>query len=326
MRESLVNEQPAASVLQLRGLSVDIYRLTTSLAALGRYEEALQLSRPLLPMLEKHLAGRTDAESQELLAKMYYTSGRALVDSGKLSEALVDYRNSAAIRERILKDQTPPDASVSGRLAGTYGAIAIVFWYRGELAEAVAEAHRAILLIDGLLARYPQSVAFRENRAAGFYSLAHFLAAQGKADEALQAYREALSMFHNLTSDNPKDVLAMRLFGFCYQCIGQLLADNGQPRQGLDNLRKALAIFRSLPTDDSKNVFMLTAFADTNEGFGTGYEALRRLGEASTYYKRSLAIWEDMQRQIGALHPEDRGKPDRLRRAIERCEHSVGRH
>jgi tetratricopeptide (TPR) repeat protein len=128
---------------------------------------------------------------------------------GKLEEALRNYRDSLAIRERLAAAD-PASSQTQGDLSVSYNRVGTALRAMGRLEEAL-KAHRDSLAIRDRLATADRSNKdWQRDLSVSYKQVGELLKAQAKLEEAFKAYRDSLAIDERLVAANPSNTMWRR--------------------------------------------------------------------------------------------------------------------
>jgi len=290
-----------------------LYQKFVNLYEQGRYQEAIQYAKELIPAGEKAFGkGHINvAIFMNNLAGLY----RSLGDYAK-AEPL--YKRSLSIREKALGPDHPDVASSLNNLA-------ILYYSLGDYAKAEPLYNRALAIFEKALGHDHPNVAKSLNNLAALYD------ALGDYNRAEPLYKRSLAINEKVLGPNHPDVAeSLNNLAELYRSLGDyakaeplykrslaikekvLAPDHSDVASSLNNLailyyllgdfakaeplyNRALAICEKALGHDHPNV------AKSLNNLAALYDALGDYNRAEPLYKRSLSI---IEKALGPNHPD----------------------
>jgi len=167
--------------------------------------------------------------------------GEELHYQDQLNEALVSYRASLTIRERLANDQ--PSSTVWQRgLSFTHWKIGDVLSDQGKRDEALNSYLASLAILERLAAEDPGSARFQRDLSGSLVRVGDALHLQGKFDEALGSYRDSLTIRERLAKTDPSNAEGQHDLSVVYGRLGNALAAQGEFDEARAYFRDALAI------------------------------------------------------------------------------------
>jgi len=128
--------------------------------------------------------------------------GTTYMTLGDLEQALKAFRDSLAIRERLVatnssNTQWQRDLSIS------YSKVGDVLVAQGTLDDALKAYRGALDIIERLVKADAANAGWQRMLSASYNKVGNVLMAQGKLTEALQAYRDSLAVIERLAGADP---------------------------------------------------------------------------------------------------------------------------
>jgi tetratricopeptide (TPR) repeat protein len=197
-------------------------------------------------------------------------------NAGRHSDAEPLYKQSLAIREKVLGADNPDVAAALNNLAGLY-------YKEGRYADAEPLFKRSLAIKEKTFGPDNPDVAQSLNNLAGLYD------AQGRYADAEPLYKRSLAIFEKaLGPDHPDVAQALNNLAVIY-------VDQGRYADAEPLYKRSLAIIeKALGPDHPEVAQSLNNLAGLYEGQG-------RYADAETLLKRSLAIGE---KALGPDHPD----------------------
>jgi serine/threonine protein kinase len=213
--------------------------------------------------------------------------------SSDAAGAVKSTQESVALTEALLKsDPTNRDALME--MAAGYSNLGVTLEESHTASgseSAVEENYRKALELDRKLAENSTDGARLHSLAVDEYQVGRHLRDAGYRTEALEAFTTSLGLFEGLRakSDNVKtqhDVATIVVnMGDTYQM-------NGDAAKALASYQTGLGIMTAISSADPNNGDARAALGESNLNVGISLVKLRKLGEASKYLPRAIAIFE----------------------------------
>jgi len=167
------------------------------------------------------------------LPEVHANLGNALVDQGKLDEAVAAFRRAIALRPNFaeahsnLGDALQDEGQLEEAIAAYGRAIAL----RPNFSEAYSNLGNALRdqqQLDKAIASYSQAIALQPNFPEAHSNLGNALQVQGQLQEAIAVYSRAIALRPD--------------FSEAYSNLGNALRKNGQLDEAVDAYRQAIAL------------------------------------------------------------------------------------
>jgi eukaryotic-like serine/threonine-protein kinase len=143
---------------------------------------------------------------------------------GSTAEAESQYRQVAALWEQVALEQ-PTNRRYQERLAATLSDLGEVLMVcKDRLEEADHTLHRALELIEPLMAAEPESVWARQELGRVLFNLGQIRSRRNDADRALEFLERALEINWQLASESPGSLEPTITLASIYATMGQILA------------------------------------------------------------------------------------------------------
>ena len=234
-------------------------RLGAILSAQGRYDEALEILRSALSMIETmpHQHSLVRLSTLNIIGSVYDLRGEP-------EAALAHYRRALAIAERKLGVDHPESAKILNN-------IAIVEKSQGDLQAALVDNHRVLAIRRGAYEPDHPEIG------AALSNLGNVYLVMGRYADAISHYREALEI---LSRAAPGSQLSGRL----HYNIGVSHHLEARYFEAVESYRQALEVSEAIyPADHPELAYPLA-------GLGSAQVELGRFAEALLPLERALAI------------------------------------
>ena len=175
--------------------------------------------------------------------------------ASKSGEQVKGLEKALALYQNFLIETGPDPAE---RLLTAYvsirvGEIHVLLDHRAEAAQAY---RNAIVLLQQLVAEFPQEVGFRSSLAKAHFQVAWLRNDPAHPQEAEEDYRRAISLYEDLRNEFPDVAWYTRELGFCWFKLAGLQRCGGRFQLGEESHRRALALRQllcnQLPNDSEQ--------------------------------------------------------------------------
>ena len=203
-----------------------------------------------------------------------------------------------------------------------------------KYAQAIAPLRRDVGLPLRYASRLVESPSFMQMRETdgvpNAETMIELLEVKGDYAEALFYERKALELYQKLSADSPQDVHARYRTAVVGATAAKLEAWLADREQALGGCATVLKVLKELPEDQANNLYSglrgqaylhvgaaQAALAAAKELTATQQHEYWRV--ARDLYRRSLDIWQDMQKR-GSLTVELSTKLQEARRGLDKCD------
>ncbi len=272
---------------KLPELAAALDQLSTELADVGRWTEALEVANECLQLYQQLAVQQPTSFLTELAAAHNNLSAR-LNALGRIEEAL-ESASKAVVIYRQLAAQDPvhfvPDlASALNNLGNRLSRL-------GRREEALLAAKEAFSILRQLIGQ--DAEAYLPNLASSLNNLGMMLSEARQSDEALQATQEAVSVYRQLIAANPEAFLPN--LASSLNNLGTTLSEMGRREEALSSTEEAVTIRRQLAATRPSAFLQDLASSLNNLGtmqseLGRREYALRALEEAVSIYRNLAAM------------------------------------
>ena len=252
----------------------ELLRKAKELSQQYQLEEALQAYREALA-LGAALFREEDEEDIEL-ATVHNGMARAYREGGQYQNALEEYRQVLALREKVLGPEHPDTAS-------TYNNIAIVCNRLGEYGTALEWSQKALAIQESTLGTEHLDTAETYNTIADTYTY------QGQYAEALEWCEKALSVRGKVLGEDHPDTATT------YNNIASVYDNQGEYAKALEWYQKALTLREKVLGEDHPDT------AATYNNIASVYDNQGEYEKALEWFQKDLAISEKV---LGKKHPD----------------------
>jgi serine/threonine-protein kinase len=280
-------------------LAEDRAEVGRSLVAIGRlleetghHAEALETLarvRTLGPVGDVPVVA--DRSFHSVLATSLYWTGAALLDAGKLDEALKAYQEVQTIRRALL--QADPDSIDSQReLSWCYNDTGRILHVRSRFPEAQYAYEEARRIKQALTEAHPGVAEYQRDLAISYNNLANALDAMRKPSEAMAAHERAQAILRKFTDKNPAVTLFQVSLATSYNNMGILLSRMGKSTQALKAYEKARAVRQHLADANPTVTEFQSDLARSHLAIGWLFYTSGQLDEARTAFDQAMPIFQ----------------------------------
>lgn len=294
-----------------------LHRRGSTLASLGRLDEALEATKEAVAIRTTLSKARPDAFERDL-ASSVSNLGIFLSRFGRCEEALAAIKEAIAIDRRLAVAH--PDA-FEADLATSLNHMSIFLSDLGRREEALAAADEAVAIHRRLAAVRPD--AFGPDLAGSLNSLGAHLSDLGRWEDGLAATEEAVAMRRRLAESNP-DAFAPNL-ATSLTNLGIDLSNLGRREESLAATEEAVAIHRRLA--ETRPDTFEPGLAGSLNRLGECLSDLGRWEEALAANEEAIAICRRLfEEQPAAFEPALAGSLGSLGLRLsdlKRCEEAL---
>ncbi len=231
----------------------------------------------------------TRPESLARLASASFDLGNLTNEIGDKQDALIAYRESLAIRQK-LADANPTATEFQSKLAGSHHNIGFLLSATGKPDEALEAYESALTISQKLVDANPTVTQFQSDLAGSHNNLGHLLSDTGKPGEALEAFESALAIEQKLADAKPTDIELQSALALSHNNIGRLLSDTGNQDAALEAYESALTIRQKLTDANPTVIEFQSDLAGSHNNLGHLLSETGKPGEALEAYESDLAI------------------------------------
>jgi serine/threonine protein kinase/tetratricopeptide (TPR) repeat protein len=259
---------------------------------------------------------RTFAEKEKARAEENLKQARAAVDKlfTRVAENLANKPQMAQIRRALLVDaldfykgflaQKGTDPEMRLETARAYGRVGDIQEMLGNGAEAEAALRQAMVLMEKLVADFPDVRLYREELTGSRKALAFRLLWGHKHQECADLRRRLLVDSEKLAADFPTVPEYQRRLAYAHTDLGNALRDAlGQLPQAERHLRQAVAVWKKLAATFPKEPPDRFGVSHSHLWLGALLLTTSRLAEAEPELQQAVAIRE----RLSAEAPNDPG-------------------
>jgi tetratricopeptide (TPR) repeat protein len=217
------------------------------------------------------------AEWQHDLSIAYNKIGDVLTKLGNSSGALGNYRNSLAIRQRLV-EADPENPLWQRDLASAYDRIGDVFRSQGNSIDALDNYRESLKITEPLATDQKRSSDWQRNLALVHDKIGDIERARGNLTVARDSYEQSLVIRQNLTVKDEMNSRWQRDLASSRVKIGDVLRDLGKLDQAETRYRLADAITAERAKSEPKNTIWQWDRAFINDRIGGVLFAMAQLG------------------------------------------------
>jgi tetratricopeptide (TPR) repeat protein len=237
----------------------------------------------------------TDKVYQYDLSFAHNEVGDLLVTRGKLAEALKAFRDSVAIRDRLVQAK-PPDLGRQRDLSVSYNKVGDVLVAQGNLTGGLKTFLESLAIRERLAKAEPQNAGWQRDLATSHNKIGDVLVAQSNLSEALASFRASQIIFHQLSETEPKNSGRQRDLSVSYDKIGAVFAAQGNLSEALISFRASQEVFERLLETDPHNSSWRRDLSVAYNKIGDVLAAQGDLSEALNSLRASQAIFDRLSR------------------------------
>ncbi len=226
-------------------------------------------------------------ESKRALAVLFRHNAKALVLSGKLAEAMENFKKSINISNELIAAD-PNDESFKRNLglANIYYGDALVA--SGDLNGALAAERDAYNLLSSLIS--PNDAQTRREANNAYSRIARVLGRMGDKKGALETALKSLSIDEELLKADPSNSLARRDASIGYYKVAQSYSAVGDVQSAIANFRKAIELCEADIASNPLRTEMRGDLVAYLYWLGESLEKNKEMPEALESYKKMMAI------------------------------------
>ncbi|HWC98194.1 MAG TPA: protein kinase [Candidatus Sulfopaludibacter sp.] len=229
------------------------YRLATSKPdeALVQAQAALAICQPLAA------AHPEDPLLSERISDIHSMLGRVYYQTGQMEQALEEYKQSAALRARLVglrpndrmarRELMLADAHIASTLRGPWSE------NLGRPAEALVYLGKAVEIAEALAANSPQDRLAQHDLANALLRQGLIATSPAGYAASLQSLRHAAAIVEGLAAHDSADKQNSNDLASIYESIGKRLMDMGRHSEAIAAYRKSFAIAQPLAAHDPNN-------------------------------------------------------------------------
>ena len=232
-----------------------------------------------------------DVTSERDLSVAQDELGEVLQAQDKIAEALVSYRASLAIAERLAKVD-PRNALWQRDLAIRHGHIGDALLHEGDYAAALENYEVAVAISDYQAKAEPGNIQWQRDLSWLYRSVAE-LERRDDPEAALETMSKTHAILEQLAAQEPNNLEFQWGLGDTDYFIGDLLVQIGADLPaGLERFKSALAITMRIASTDPENTVWQQRLALLHEKIGSMLKFQGKLAGALVSYKTAVAIKE----------------------------------
>jgi tetratricopeptide (TPR) repeat protein len=237
------------------------------------------------------------AEWQHDLSIAYNKIGDVLTKLGNSSGALGNYRNSLAIRQRLV-EADPENPLWQRDLASAYDRIGDVFRSQGNSIDALDNYRESLKITEPLATDQKRSSDWQRNLALVHDKIGDIERARGNLTVARDSYEQSLVIRQNLTVKDEMNSRWQRDLASSRVKIGDVLRDLGKLDQAETRYRLADAITAERAKSEPKNTIWQWDRAFINDRIGGVLFAMAQLGGYGLASRESSRTDEAIKRNL----------------------------
>ena len=225
-------------------------------SALASHEKAISIREAIANI------GRNDPADMQALADAYLAIAEFNMKNGAPAAAVEHVLKAIPIGESLLGSKATPEVRLLCARAYTLIARALADaggTNHGNTRTALAYMRGALKMQQGLVADFPENLAYQQELIATYHALASVYSAMGERDEEVEQHRKAVAIAEQLAAKTPADVAVQRTLASLYTQLGHSHAEwaaapnESQParqwQHAKDAYGRALDVYERLKTD-----------------------------------------------------------------------------
>ena len=337
IREAVLRATPTS--LEARAAVADSQsRIAVALLKIGDVPRALTTSRTALETRRAIAAQLPDSEAaQTNLGLGHDELADILVEGARdFARALEHYQQELSIFTS-LSETNPADRQARRRVSIGTKKIGGILEEMGKIPEALEKYRYALSIDEAAATADPANTLGRRDLAISQVNIGDILAKTGDLRRALGQYEKALEIDERLAADDPTDVRGLQYLASTLLKIGQTMSKLGDWAGAIASFNRAQTAEEACVAADPLDTRSRAALANFYNEFADLHASLagdlrrtsraRRASwqDARAWYQKSLAIWLELERN-GAVPLGNSMDPDKILRAIKRCDAALQRH
>ena len=322
-RERLLTRQPG-NVDVRRELSATAMKISRAAFYAGDPQAGADEARKALAIEETLTASDHSPGQTFRLARSRSNYGHMLFVSGHTLESMEQQQKAIAMLEG-LDASGWNHAEVQGRLAVSYGYLALVLRAGQPVAGVVPNARaalgmqrKALALDESFAAAAASDTGLQRQVMIDEMNLGENLLQLDDRRAAQDQFRQGLARAEQLARADAANLQAQSDLAWVSTSLGQLLAEKGTTSEAFVLLNRSAALLEPAMKADSANVNTRSRVAGYKEGLGHAHAALGQWREAKAGFEDAYAFWKEM-RDKGVTTGADATRPEALALEIAKC-------
>ncbi|MCC6780522.1 MAG: toll/interleukin-1 receptor domain-containing protein [Hyphomicrobiales bacterium] len=261
-----------------------------------RAQECVEVARPLQSRSSQEGG---DPEAVHALATCLHRLGAALSARSLLAESLAAYRESIALRRRLLAadPQNPASQAELGRVLTYY---AFVVMNAGNHDEAIERARESVALTRRLAELDRGNTLWMREFIDSLNAQGMVLQGKGELGEAAQSFSEAVRIGRQLVDADRGNATLQRFLSNILANLSDVLLDAAYNEEALKVLAESLSLKRRLNAADGDNAIWAYELSATLNKIGRAQFALEKPEAA-------IAAWDESRARFALLLRRDPG-------------------
>jgi eukaryotic-like serine/threonine-protein kinase len=312
----------------------DDFQIGRRLGNEGYEDRAIEAFQKALVIGEPFAADGKNIQAQRDLAAIHSNMADALVNTGATAKALSHYLLDLDIVEKLAaSDPNDHEASLEvGESALNVGTANAML---GRTAEALSHLDQSTRIMEKAMTLDPKAEGPNNDLILAYVWRASVESSATGAPSALADYGKALAIADRLAGLDAGNSAWREAAGAIHAKMGDFYRNQSQPDAATQNYRDAIAVAEKLAIADPQDTAPQYILGDAY--FGMGELAMARangsteqrqasLGEARSWYQRSLDTWRHISRPLVVSsdgYAWGDSKPVTL--ALARCEALLGK-
>jgi eukaryotic-like serine/threonine-protein kinase len=262
--------------------------------AIKSYQKAQAIRRTLAAESPDSLPARVD------LATSTMRIGYAFFARGAVKDAVAQFGEALATREEAFAAGVPSKSEARAALAETASRLCTTLIAVGDVAGAIANCRRSLMLTQELLQERPNDRAILVMRAANTTGLGNALRLNRQPDEAETTLQDAIGQLETLLQATPLDAEGRRRLAVAYTYLANVHVERKEPDKAAAALERSITELNTLATADPANARIRTELSYMLNQRVRILVATGRLDEARQDTERALALLRQGTEQPGA--------------------------
>jgi len=240
--------------------------------------------------------GDTKPESLARLAAASFELGTLTNEIGDKQDALIAYRESLEIRQK-LADANPGVIAFQSDLARICNSIGSLQGTTGRQAEALASFEQARVIWERLSRENPSVSEFQRSLAWNYHNIGFLQDSTGHHVEALAMLEQARAIRDRLVRENPSVTEFQHDLARSHNNIGAMRSAMGRPAEALVSFEQARVMWERLSRQNPSVTEFQRMLAWIYHNIGFLQESAGRHAEALALYEQARAIRDRLARE-----------------------------
>ncbi len=278
-------------------------RVSTAKEAQAHDKRALSLAEELLKLAPENVAYQT------LAAKAYASRSYGLSLAGQDTDAEYWLRKALPMRQKLV-EQAPGDLDAQRELSGLYYRLGS--WGQKGPENAITDLQQALKIQLALEEKKPDQMT-RLAMASTRHFLGVSLGGLGRYDEALQEFHTAIAIREPILAADERDARTRSMLAGNYGEQAEVLLRAKRFPDALASIRHAITLDQQTLAVDAKVVPVRITLAEHEGRLAAIYAATGDTREAAYAWRRSVAVFDQLDREGYLTIPAVRADAERAR-------------